>query len=295
MNTSQTKIRYWILVLAVVLGCLLTRERAADHFIASQEYENLYYLPGPEWLASFSLGFREAAADGLWIQALIYFGEEVRQQKSAEHIFRFAESIIELDPDFARIYRWVAATSLYRPMVVPVEDIEAAVEVLQLGVDRFPNDPELVWDLGATLSYELAPRLNHDREYKARVKERGSIHLVRAARMGAGPAWAALSNASQLLRLGQNEQAIRHLEEMYSVTRSADLRYSIARQLANLRDETHAEALEQAYREHEEEWMANYPYMPSTFYQILGPRPEYLGGADDAVTLDQRAIPPAED
>ena len=265
---------HWVAVvimaaLAVPTG--LVRERAMGHYLETQRYEDVYYLPHADWLPIFSMGFEEALADLVWIRALLYFGEELQHRGSVEHIFLYGDAIVALDPNFSRAYRWVASTALYRPGEVQISEIERALAFLERGVELHPQDGELLWDLGATLSYELAPRIE-DRERKNEIKRRGSEFLLRAARLGAGPPWVALSNASQLLRLGQNEQAIRHLEEMYGVVQDDGVRAQIAQRIAVLRSDGHAEALRIAHETFEANRQRDYPYLPATFYLILGPR-----------------------
>ena len=53
---------------------LRTHNHAA--FRDAQTYEDLYYLPPTDWLRVFSFGWDEAAADLIWMRALVYFGDE---------------------------------------------------------------------------------------------------------------------------------------------------------------------------------------------------------------------------
>jgi len=275
----------WIsigLICLLALPLFSLRERGAAHYEAAQRYEDIYYLPTADSLPYFSLGYREALANLIWIRGLIYFGEELQNRGDVSHIFRYAQAVLTLDQHFTRVYRWVASTSLYRPGEIQVDDIEQALTFLERGVELNPNDAELLWDLGATLSYELAPRVEDDLERKEELKRRGSVYLLRAARLGAGPPWVALSNASQLMRLGQNEQAIRHLEEMYGVVRDDEVRQQIAQRIGMLRSEGHAEALRLAHESFEARRLRDYPYLPPTLFLILGSPPDAATGAEEA-------------
>jgi tetratricopeptide (TPR) repeat protein len=178
---------------------------------------------------------------------------------------------------------------MYRPVETPLDDMRTAVAFLERGARRFPDDGEMAWDLGAALSFELAPRVDDPAE-KERLRALGVEHLETAARLGAGPDWLVFTNATQLRRLGRVEQAIRHLEEMYSMVRDAETRAAIERELAALRSERYAEAFRRANEELEANRLADFPYVPSDLYLLLGRRlPEALRDEREAEVLDEAA------
>jgi hypothetical protein len=275
------------LVLAAVPVMRGLRVRAMDHYLATQTYEDVYYLPPARWLPVFSLGYREAAASLIWMRGLVYFGEEMMQRGVVRHIFDYGEAIVTLDPDFRAAYGWVAMASLYNPREeLTPEDVERTVAFLERGVRRFPDDGQLAWEMGATLAYELAPLVD-DEEEKHSIYARASDYLMTAARQGAAPDWLALSNASQLMRLGRTEQAARHLEEMYGLVRDEDTRERIRERIAHLRTQAHVEALEEAHRELEARRQAELPYVPTDLYLLVGPRPV----VDEAALFRRNFVP----
>ena len=253
-------------------GIFNLRRAATDHYLATQHYEARYYLPPPPWLRVFSLGHDEAVADLLWCRALIYFGDEIRHQGDVRHIYHYAEAMLALDPEFRRVYRWAGMGAMYRTGGVTPDDIRGAIAFLEQGVTRFPDDGDLQWDLGAAYNFELAP-LIHDPDEKQRLKDRGVEHLQIAARLGAGPAWLVLTNATQLRELGRTEQAIRHLEEMYATIDDPDTKQQIEWQLEALRSHAHAEALRRTYEDLEARRLHDFPYVPAELFLHLGNRP----------------------
>lgn len=244
------------------------RREAATHWQAAETYEDIYYLPPPAWLATFSLGYREALADLIWMRSLIYFGEEFRERGAVQHVFDYGEAMVALDPDFRRVYRWVGMAGIYRPTAVGVDDMRRAVDFLERGVRRFPGDGELAWNLGATEMYELAPALPDGPEKDA-LKLQATHHMMAAARLGAAPEWLVLANATQLTRLGAREQAASHLEEMYGVTRDPDVRAQIATQIASLRGRSRAEAVRRTAQELDEAHRREFPYLPVDLYLLV--------------------------
>jgi tetratricopeptide (TPR) repeat protein len=269
----------WKAALLIVLGLALLpvmrslRVRAMDHYLATQRYEDVYYLPPAEWLPVLSLGYREALANLIWMRGLVYFGEELMQRGEVRHVFDYGHAIVTLDPELRPAYTFVNMAALYNArQELTRQDVEQAVAFLERGVRRFPDDGHLAWEMGATLAYELAPLVD-DPDEKRAVQERATDFLLVAARKGAAPPWLALSNASQLVRLGQSEQAARHLEEMYAMVGDTETRERIRQRIVDLRSEAYAEAMVEAARELEERRQRDYPYMPTGLYLLVGPRP----------------------
>ena len=174
------------------------------HYLETQTYEDIYYLPPPEWLQVMSLGHRRALADLIWLRALIYFGDEFESGGAVKHVFNYGDSMLALDPDFRRVYRWVGVAAVYTPTGSPLEFIERSIDVLRRGAERFPNDGQLAWDVAATITYELLPRLPKDDPSRERLEAEGSDYMVAAARLGAGPDWLVLTNATSLRKLGED-------------------------------------------------------------------------------------------
>lgn len=256
--------------LAVASGELRARSHACH--ASGQRYEDVYYLPPAESLRIFSAGWDEALADLIWMRALVYFGDEFREGGQVRHVFDYSEAILALDPRFRAVYRWVGMAGVYRPQAVAPEDIERSVAIMQRGARLFPEDGELAWDVGAALVFELAPMLEDEAEQDD-ARERGMPYLLAAARLGAAPEWAALSNASLLERIGRDEQAARHLEEMYLTVDDPAVRDSIAARIRELRQRAEAEAFLAAMAELERRRRAELPYVAPSFYLLAGPRP----------------------
>lgn len=271
MRRHLTSLVTPLAIALVALGTNALRTSAHEARQAAQRYEAVYYLPPAETLRWFSLGYDEALADVIWMRALVYFGQEFEHRGSVEHVFSYAEAMAALDPDFLAVYRWVGVAGLYRPEAVSPEDIRRSIEFMKRGHQRAPENGELAWDIGAALVYELAPLLDEEEADLAR--EEGSPYLLAAVRMGAAPEWAALSNAANLVRVGQNEQAARHLEEMYASTRDPSVRAAIAERIRQLRTQAEADAFMAAMEELETERRRDFPYLPAGLYLLVGERP----------------------
>jgi hypothetical protein len=270
-----------VLLIAALAGVWSLRSRAMNQYLATQTYEDIYYLPPPDWLEVMSLGYRRALADLIWLRALVYFGDEFMNEGEVKHVHNYGESMLKLDPDFRRVYSWVGVAGVYTPKGSPPEFIEQAVDVLRRGVQRFPNDGDLAWDAGATIMYELLPHLPKDDPSRARLEAEGNEHMMAAARLGAGPDWLVITNATSLRKLGENDRELRHLEEMYALVRDTKVKAEIEVRLSQLRDEAYAEAFRRANEEFEERRLAEFPYMPSALYFFVADPIESSVGVGD--------------
>ncbi len=269
-----------------------TRQAAMASYLETRGYEDRYYLPPPVWLKTFSLGHDEAMTDLIWMKGLVYVGEEFYHQGGLQNIFRYADAMISLDPDFRRAYAWIGVAGLYRPTESTPEEIEQTVHYLRLGAERFPHDGEMLWDLGTTEMFELA-RLYEGEEREA-VEEQATAHMVRAARLGAAPDYITLTNATHLIEQGRQDLAIRHLEEMYAIVDDEATRETIYARLQLLRSEAAAHAVESSRAAFAADWESDYPWLPASFYALVGKRdpvapgwiPADLMRLDDLGTLE---------
>ncbi|MCA9610928.1 MAG: hypothetical protein KC619_35280 [Myxococcales bacterium] len=260
------------LVAALLVPVDRLRASAHDQWESAQEYEDVYYLPPPEWLPAISLGWREALADLIWMRALVYYGDEIVHEGDVEFVFEYGDAIEALDPDLVSVYRWVGTAGIYRPQAITVEDVERTVDFMERGARRHPLDGRLAWDLGAVLAFELPPMLD-DPEAANRARERALPFLMRASRLGAAPEWASLSNAAMLSRLGRTELAQSHLEEMLAQTDDPATRDRIIARIRQLSAQSEAEAFLAREQDFQRRRQESFPYASSSLFLLLGDRP----------------------
>jgi hypothetical protein len=264
------------LVLALVLGGLalcirVIRLDAFDKRQAGQRFEDIYYLPRPDFLPVLSLGYRDALADLIWCKSLVYFGDQLGHRGIVKFVFEYSDAILALDPDYRAAYRWAATASMYRPTPVSLADGRHGASYLQRAVDRWPDDGELEWDLGSLLRFELMP-LEADPAAKRALMERAAPHLEAAARLGAGPPWLALNNAKLLNTLGRTDQAIRHLEELRVTINEPSILRDIDYQLRKLKTASYLEAARVADADYQQAHDQSYPYLSDGLFWLLGPK-----------------------
>ncbi len=155
-----------LLVPLVMAGCaagaMLLRGPLAEAN-ANRRVPGVRYAPRPKLARFLALGHRSAAADLLWLSAIgdlsREFGDPERKRRWLHSIF---DAVTSLEPTFASVYSFGAT---YLTLIDP--DKNRAIELLELGVARNPDDLRLAIELAMTYYRDL-----HDRAATLRVLER---------------------------------------------------------------------------------------------------------------------------
>lgn len=271
-SASSRAMKPWLTIGAtVVLGAmtLLLRHESFAHNHAADQYEDLYYIPGPDELRTLSLGHHAALADLLFARACVYLGESFAQHADGQHIFEYVETILAIDPDFEAAYRWAPVFTLYRPTAVTVDEIQHAVAILRRGTERFPESGRLAWTTGATLTFELAPRLAVDDPARDAARAEGARYLMRAVTLGGAPAWAALSSSSILAQVGELETAASQLETVYALVDDENMRARILERISDVRSASRSRAIESEVNRFELERGRRMPYTTPELYLLM--------------------------
>lgn len=143
------------------------------------------------------LGFDALAADLYWIRAVVYFGRQRQSTdpgKNYDLLHPLLDLVTTLDPRFAVAYRFGAIFLSEPPPDGPGRP-DLAVQLLQRGVDRFPEKWEYMHDIGFVYYW-------HHRDY-----ERGAEWLERAAAVPGAPIWLMSTAASMHAERGDRRSA----------------------------------------------------------------------------------------
>ena len=141
-----------LVVLLVGLGLLYPMQRWTDATAEREAVseETLYFSSG-QTVKKLSFGLHALAADIYWIRTVQYFGEKLmstgKPLSSATSEIRMdllaplLKIVVTLDPGHIRAYRFGA-------IFLPERDIPAAIELLEMGIERNPTQWRLYQDLG---------------------------------------------------------------------------------------------------------------------------------------------------
>jgi tetratricopeptide (TPR) repeat protein len=266
-----------LVIVALIAAALCaghTRLDSQRHFASTQRYQDIYYLPPPEWLKVFSLGYYEAMASLVWMRTLIYFGDEMVQRHPSKYLYAYADAMLALDPYFVRAYRWVATAGSYRVGTTGKPDVLRAIDYLERAARLFPDDGEIAWDLASFYLYELKPLASSDKE-REEANRKGLEHLQVAVLRGAGPPWLVMNAASQLEKMGQREQQIAFLKEAYGQVSSDEVRKQIEDQLGLLQSQSFAEAFAREQAQAEANRKRDYPFLDLDLFLLVGAKPAF--------------------
>jgi hypothetical protein len=260
------------------LGAIARHERAAWPAVLDEPY-----APSPAAAPFVALGFREVAADLLWIRALGYFGGD---DDTADGVRSLIDAIVALDPGMWRAYSWGAiAINNARGG----DDNGAAlwaVDLLEKGMVRFPESWELPLTAGQILVLDLK---SDDPAQVAAWRDRGLLLLERGVRMPGAPEGLATLIAHMRTELGQHERAVSDLREMILLAKDERAKRKLIDKLASLEegsaDDIRAE-LDRERRRFESRWYAERPELPASMYLLVGPRPVPRTPADLAIDRD---------
>jgi hypothetical protein len=228
------------------------------------------YAPSPGSAPFVSLGYREAVADLLWVRMVGYFGGS---DSTADGIGALLDAIVALDPRYHRVYQFGP-----RALTIAIHGVTEAtylhaIEILARGSVEFPDDWKLPYLAGQIYTQDLQ---TSDPKQRRAWDERGTTLIEAAIRRPNAPSQLATWAATMRTRLGQRQQAIDGLREMFLLASDAKGRQRIVEKLAELEksnaDELAAEMFEARHR-FQDDWLANRPAIVGTFYVLLGPRP----------------------
>jgi len=254
--------------LGAFAGARAAREWAKDE--APNEGAEEPYAPSKSAAPFVSGGYREVAADLLFIRLAGYFGGT---ESTANGIASLVEAIIALDPKYQRVYDYGAGAITIARSGVDNDALFRAIKILETGAREFPNDWKLPYREGEIYLHDLTPK---DHAQRREWDEKAALLLETATRKpGASVANTTMVVTALFTQLGRRERAIASLQEMLLITNDQGARERIIKKLAELDNadigDVAIEMLEQKNR-FEKAWLADRPTLPATMYIVIGPR-----------------------
>lgn len=165
-------------IILVVLGALLlflahwSKEMTALAEPTHLGADEFSVLPNKAALKWMSLGHEETLADLIWIRALQYNNLKNEAQLAES----FADAIIELDPDFEPVYRWVAVKAVFSDNISAAA-VQRAIDYLTLGAERFPEKSYYHYNIATNyMSYYPSENAEEDAE----LRKKAIYHLQQA-------------------------------------------------------------------------------------------------------------------
>jgi hypothetical protein len=242
------------------------------------------YAPSAAGAPFFSLGYRELAADLLWIRMIGYWGGK---DDTSEGVARLIEAANVLDPKLRSIYDVGAEAIGHAEHGVNNASHLRSIAVLERGMHYYPEKWLYPFLAGQIYIVEMS---SDDPEQTRAWTERGIELLEHAVRLPGAPVGQARLAAHLMSTLGKRQAAIDSLRELILITTDDDARAGLIAQLAKIEEADAAEVAIAILDEREaflREWRANRPAVPATMYILIGPRRDpYLPPSALAVDRD---------
>jgi hypothetical protein len=140
-----------VLAVAVLVGLVIPLHRGeAVGTRLDKVEERVWSLPPPAALRVASLGFREMAADVVWLLTVQYIGGHFITDRQFPHLRRLVDTVVDLDPHFVEAYTLGALFLNYAG-----GHAQDALDLLQRGYRANPARWELPHDIARTYYLEL--------------------------------------------------------------------------------------------------------------------------------------------
>lgn len=243
--------------------------RSAAKAKRSGDQADAPFAPSVQAAPFLSLGYREAAADLLYVRMVGYFSAD---ESVGASVADLAEAVATLDPQLFRAYDTGANAMTLAKHGVDQSVYLRAIALLERGMHEFPEDWRLPYLAGQIYTQDLK---SEDPAQKHTWDDRGTLLIESAIRKPGAPMQVAMWAATMRTKLGQHERAISGLKELLLVTSPGSTRERLIAKLAELekRDASSvaAEVLGER-RKFDQVWKRERPNLPATLYTILGPR-----------------------
>jgi hypothetical protein len=236
-----------------------------------KEGDDVFALPPPSVLHVSTLGWDAAAVDLLWADLLVEYGTHWAERRDFTLVPRFVDAILELEPTYAPVYKFVDTLLAYRPLRGTEADVRKARAYLERGMRERPEDAAVWLEYGQFVAF-IAPSFLPEDE-RADWRRDGALAMGRAVELGAD-AERALAAASVLTRGGQTEAAIAYLQRAYAFTEHpsmATVHEAIGKSLDSLRANQFVEAAHAAEDAIEARHQRELPSLTLDEYRLLGP------------------------
>jgi hypothetical protein len=231
--------------------------------------DDVYALPPPRELKAMTFGYHAAAVDLLWAKLLVEYGMHWGEHRDFLDLNNYLDSILELEPDYAPLYKYVSTLLVYRPLRGYENDARLARAILERGTRERPDDWQVWLDYGQFIAY-LGPSWMPEESERQQWRHDGALAIARAVELGAASE-RSLDVATTLKKFGERDAAIRELERGYALTDDPQKQAQIAASLARLEAAGQRDEIDRKRRLIEGDWRASYPFTSRGQYLMLGP------------------------
>ncbi|MCA9546676.1 MAG: hypothetical protein KC613_19860 [Myxococcales bacterium] len=263
----------WVLGLALVVTLLVVNRLAhlsagviRDENAIVQRAE-LMYVPNDTVLSVLTLGYKQTAADVLWLRTLGYFARHFESDRQYAWLEHFIDQVLRFDPKFRRVYFWAGANVLYGRQFTN-ENVMLSNRFYEKALVQFPDDYQPPYRLGLNYYIELQ---SSDPEERDRFRQKGLEYLELAANRPTAPDSIKSLVAGISNKLGKTRLALQYLTDLYLVSTDPEQRAALAARIEKLeRSSRSSTEFAEAARVYREDWQRLYGFAPPTLHGLMG-------------------------
>ncbi len=217
------------LVLVVFLLDMRTRTKLVRG--SFPDAADKYYLPPPEQLKVISMGYREAVADLVWVNAIQHAADRrFYAGRRFPWLERYVDAVLALNPYLLKVYLWIDGTLTYARGRMNNHDWRRAIHYMERGHRAFPRNWELLFKLACAWT-ELRTK---DPATQSRNRRLAADYLWKAHLVGGGPTWLGSLAARYWSEEGQWMLAYRRTLEEFKSTDNKSVRREMGDRLADM-------------------------------------------------------------
>jgi hypothetical protein len=241
-----------------------------------KERDDTFVLPPPAELRAATLGYDAAVVDLLWADLLVENGMHLSEHRDFLDIPKYLDAILELEPTYSPVYKYVTSMLAYRPMQGTEADIREARAYMERGTRERPTDAKVWMEYGEFIAYIAPPFLKEDAE-RAAWRVDGARAMAHAVEIGGDPDLA-LSAAAGLNRGGDRRGMIEFLQRAYALTDpSSEVHEQIGQELGALQEDALREGADQVREAIERRREHDTPGLDHDLYLLVGPATDVFG------------------
>jgi hypothetical protein len=288
MSARTSSILGTVLALALLVGAQGVREVATSERSRWPKVSDTPYAPSAAAAPYVTLGYRELAADLLWVRLRAYFGGD---KSTAAGVRGLVDAIVAVDPQFEPAYEFAGRAISWVQGGPTLDDRLWSIGVLERGIEQFPASWKLAKLAGETYLVDLE---TDDPAQKTAWKTRGVELLDRAIHMPGAPRNLGTLVAYVRTELGQQERAVEGLMELIRTTDDVHTRESLINRLAEIQGASADRIFAEELRMKEifdERHRRALPEASAEMYLLLGDPPKPYIDFADLVAEDEVLIP----
>jgi tetratricopeptide (TPR) repeat protein len=208
----------------------------------------LSYLPKGQYLKVAVLGYRQLAADMLWLQVVQQIGVLKQTKEGYLWMSQATDTLTDLDPKFAYGYQAVGSV-----LGVWGNRPHEAAAILRKGIEHNPEAWELPFFLGYVYFYELQDFAS------------AATYLKQASELPGAPEYLPRLTARMMVQAGDPQAALEFLQRMLQQARDDRAKEALEKRIADVTVERDLRILEEGIRRYQ----AVYGRSPARLQDLL--------------------------